>query len=233
MKMLRTVLKYAAMAVGVSVGGVVIGAIVVAPAISRSKPLFERAFDNNVQQLEETGGAVGQADGDPLNAGRYATVVAVAPFTPLAEAIASDQTVGIIVGAPRQTGLRRFTYEVAHRLDDALLAAGRVPKILWVFADIGAVLLMAGVWFWRRRAGTPALANLLPLQNLDTRLTASVSTKLVAGRSSRTPTAVASLAEAGNSPAQIARRTGLALDAVAMLMSMGSLGARQLQPPTA
>ena len=182
MKMLRTVLGYAALAVGVTVGGVVIGAMVVAPAVSRSKPLLERAFSNNVQGLEETGGAVGQADGDPRNAGPIA------------------------------------------------LAAGRVPKLFWVFANIGAVVLMAGAWFWRRRrAATPNSAN--PLS--DNRLAASLPSKLVPGKGNRTPRAVATLAEAGNSPADIARRTGLALDAVAMLISMGSLGARQLQPPTA
>ncbi len=52
----------------------------------------------------------------------------------------------------------------------------------------------------------------------------------VTGRS--TPRAVQALADAGTELSEIARRTGLSLDAVAMLLSIGS-GSRQLRPPTA
>ncbi len=49
---------------------------------------------------------------------------------------------------------------------------------------------------------------------------------------SRTPKAVQALADSGAEPSEIAWRTGLSLDAVAMLLSIGA-GARQLRPPTA
>jgi hypothetical protein len=49
---------------------------------------------------------------------------------------------------------------------------------------------------------------------------------------SRTPKAVQALADSGAEPQEIAWRTGLSLDAVAMLLSIGS-NARQLRPPTA
>lgn len=48
----------------------------------------------------------------------------------------------------------------------------------------------------------------------------------------RTPRAVQAMAESGAEPSEIAWRTGLSLDAVAMLLSIGS-PTRQLRPPTA
>ena len=59
MKMLRTVLGYAAMAVGVTVGGVLVGAIVIAPAVSRTKPFIARFLhQSSIQQTEGSGSAV-------------------------------------------------------------------------------------------------------------------------------------------------------------------------------
>ncbi len=49
---------------------------------------------------------------------------------------------------------------------------------------------------------------------------------------SRTPRAVQAMAESGAEPSEIAWRTGLPLDAVAMLLSLSS-PTRQLRPPTA
>jgi len=49
---------------------------------------------------------------------------------------------------------------------------------------------------------------------------------------SRTPKAVQALADSGAEPSEIAWRTGLSLDAVAMLLFIGPTG-RQLRPPTA
>ena len=233
MKRLRTALGYAAMAVGVTVGGVVVGAIVVAPAVSRSKSLIARTFSNSAA-TEETGGAVGQADGDPMNAGSMATVAAVAPFKPLTANIASEAKSVPAAVSVRRSVFGRFKYEVADQLDSMLIAASRVSNIFWFYADISVIMLLAGVWFWRRRQPAAAgIPNILSAQDLDKRLVAALPSKLVPGKGSRTPKAVATLAEAGTSPADIARRTGLALDAVLMLISMGSFGARQLQPPTA
>ena len=49
---------------------------------------------------------------------------------------------------------------------------------------------------------------------------------------SRTPKAVQALADSGAEPSEIAWRTGLSLDAVAMLLSINP-ASRQLRPPTA
>lgn len=52
---------------------------------------------------------------------------------------------------------------------------------------------------------------------------AGIGTRTAAGaRASRTPKAVQSLAMAGAAPAEIARRTGLAVDAVAMLLALSN-----------
>lgn len=53
-----------------------------------------------------------------------------------------------------------------------------------------------------------------------------------AGRADRTPRAVHALAQQGARPTEIAWRTGLPVDAVALLLAM-STASRQLQPPTA
>ncbi|MEP6836184.1 MAG: hypothetical protein ABJB74_22535 [Gemmatimonas sp.] len=232
-KTMRTVLTYAVMTVGVIVGGTIVGAVVIAPAVSRAKPFMDRTFSNsNATQTEGTGGAVGQADGDPMTAN---SVAIVAPYKPMAQVIAATKAGGELALVPhRRTGFVAFKHDAAELADDALLAVGRVPRIAWLYADIGAVLLMAGIWFWRRRRPDESvLANAVSSKRLDKRSAALLPVKLVAGKGSRTPKAVAALAESGSSPADIARRTGLSLDAVAMVISMGSFGARQLQPPTA
>ena len=233
MTMMRKVLGYAAMSVAVTVVGVVVGAVIIAPAVSRTRPLFDRAFNSGAES-EGTGGAVGQADGDPMHSAALPVVSAAASFKPLADAIASSKKTEPALVAPRRTGYAQIRYQVADRIEDVLLAAGRVPKIFWIYGDLGAVLLLAGFWTMRRRSRvSAAMANLLPSKGLDKRLASGLPSRLVPGSRSRTPRAVASLAEAGNTPTDIARRTGLALDAVAMLIAMGSLGARQLTPPTA
>lgn len=232
-QLLRTIAMYSAMAAGVTVGGVVVGAVVIAPAISRGKAMFAAsAAQNGSQGTESTGGAVGQADGDPL-AAQQATIAEVEPFKPMAEVIASSKASQTMeLPTRRRTGFAALRYEVADRFDDLLLAAGRVPKIFWVYADLSAVATLAGLWFWRRRRQGSLSAAGGSLSSKLNFIGGSASSSPIA-RGARTPKAVAALAEAGKSPADIARRTGLPLDAVAMLISMGSFGARQLQPPTA
>ena len=235
MKMLRTVLGYAAMAVGVTVGGVLVGAIVIAPAVSRTKPFIARFLhQSSIQQTEGSGSAVGQADGDPMLGTPVASEVSLQAFKPMAAVIASTKEVDAqMAQKSRRSGWAAFKYQAADRVDDVRLWVGRVPKILWVYADIGAVLLMATVWFWRRRKTTGAGNNPLSLNDLDRLSVSSLPNKLTSGKGSRTPKAVVALAEAGRTPADIARRTGLPLDAVSMLLCLGAIGTRQLQPPTA
>lgn len=85
------------------------------------------------------------------------------------------------------------------------------------------VLLAAAGWWWRQRrrgAATPR-SGVVPLVAVAGR----------AGRTpDRTPKAVRALAAAGAAPAEIAWRTGLPHDAVAMLLS---LAPRQVPPPAA
>jgi hypothetical protein len=88
------------------------------------------------------------------------------------------------------------------------------------------VLLAAAGWWWRqrRRGAATARPGVVPLVAVAGR----------AGRAGRTPDrtpkAVRALAAAGAAPAEIAWRTGLPHDAVAMLLS---LAPRQVPPPAA
>lgn len=228
LKMLRTVAGYAALTLGVSVGGVVVGAIVVAPAVSRATPLFSA----NAATSSETNGSVGQADGDGAAS---ASVVAAEPFKPMTEVIASTTHVEAnrAVEPVKQSGLQGFKRAMGYYYEDAMDFVGRVPKSTWLYVDAALVAMFAGVWFYRRRrTGMNGTAKAAPADSAR-RSTALLPSKLVAGKGSRTPKAVVALAEAGTSQADIARRTGLPLDAVAMLLSLGSFGGRQLQPPTA
>lgn len=202
LRLLRTAAGYAALALAVSVGGVVVGAAVVAPAVARTKPFVQRVL--------------GEASTAPLHA-------------PLLSASSGSETSGGSVGQADGDGV----------MADGVLASVRVgiasvPRLGWLFVDVLLVLAAGAYWFVRQRAlGTSIAGSELARRSaaaLPSRLTPG---RLSSGRSSRTPKAVAALAEAGTAPADIARRTGLPLDAVAMLLSMASFGGRQLQPPTA
>lgn len=229
MKMLRTVAGYVALAVGVSVGGVIVGAIVVAPAVSRATPLFSKS----AAQGTETTGSIGQADGDGAASTSAANTAASESFKPITEAIAAAKQLETTQARPRRTGFEKFKHEAGYFYEDALDLVRGVPKIMWVYVDVALVALFAAAWFYRRRrAGSTASTNAMNAE-LPRRSVAALPVKLVPGKGSRTPKAVAALAEAGTTPADIARRTGLPHDAVSMLLSLGSFGARQLQPPTA
>lgn len=230
MKMVRTVAGYVALAVGVSVGGVIVGAVVVAPAVSRATPFFSKT----AAQGTETTGSIGQADGDGAVATSAANVVAAEPFKPMSEAIASAKVLEASQALqPHRTGFAKFKREAGYFYEDAMDLVRGVPKIMWVYVDVALVALFVAAWFYRRRNSAPTASAKALNTESTRRLTASLPTKLVPGKGNRTPKAVAALAEAGTTPADIARRTGLPLDAVAMLLSLGSFGARQLQPPTA
>lgn len=62
--------------------------------------------------------------------------------------------------------------------------------------------------------------------------TLSMPSISLGGKADRTPRTVQALAAAGTAPTEISWRTGLPLDAVALLLAM-STASRQLQPPTA
>lgn len=206
-KLLRTVATYAALALGVTVGGVVIGGVVVAPAVSRVAPA------RSVRAVE-----VGLPKADESN------TAAMIPG-------AATANVASVVSTPPTTRYSRFIKRAAiFRRDMKSLPLMRsMPEFGWLLIGVAAAVTLSLMIGWRLRTGPgmPASAELAQ------RATASLPVKLVAGRNSKTPRAVLALAEAGTAPGEIARRTGLSLDAVVMCLSLTSFTARQLRPPTA
>ena len=167
MKVARSIAGYSALALGVTVGGVLIGATVVAP----------------VMQPVVTG-----------DNARMAT-----------------RLVKDFVGA--------------------LPPANQIPLEVWAVFGVALAVLLAALAAWRLRRRT-AVDTSAPFE-MAKMTTAALPAKPVVGRTSKTPRAVLALAEAGTAPADIARRTGLPLDAVALCLAMSPIGARQLRPPTA
>lgn len=114
-----------------------------------------------------------------------------------------------------------------------------LPVLFGVVSLVGFVA--TGISLYRRRPDIklPSIPTLLAETSSSPRAakwTTPRSTRALGrapGRSaSKTPKAVQALADSGTEPTEIAWRTGLSLDAVAMLLSIGSTH-RQLQPPTA
>ena len=158
LKRARTVLGYVAVAIGVTAGGTLVGATVVAPVVSGAS----------------------------------------LPLVPT---------------------------EVRDSIKHSDLLRG-VPNVLWLYLGLVAAIATVAMIAWRYRARFSVAAPQASPQ--AKRSTASLPEKLiVGGNANRTPRAVVALAEAGNAPADIARRTGLSLDAVSMCLTLSSLGARQ------
>lgn len=228
MQLIRSVAMYSAIAVAVSAGGVLVGAMVLAPAVSRATPFFSGNAQNT-----ETSGSVGQADGDGAAASTAAAKLATTEqFKPIAESIAAAKQLEAAqaVKPAGRTWTRSVSRQAGFLYEDTLEFFGKVPKITWVIVDVSLVALFAGLWLYRRRKNGESIRTASSAMRTSA---AALPTKLVAGQKNRTPKAVAALAEAGTTPADIARRTGLPHDAVAMLLSLGTMNARQLQPPTA
>ena len=99
-----------------------------------------------------------------------------------------------------------------------------LPGLFGAIALTGFVSLL--VELVRRRFGKKSATN--TTASASWRQTGRTSGKAA----SRTPKAVQALADSGTDPVEIAWRTGLSLDAVAMLLSLGA-SPRQLRPPTA
>ena len=102
-----------------------------------------------------------------------------------------------------------------------------VPNEMWLYLGVAAAMATLAMVGWQvvaRFMSTNVPAGAVSKK----RTTAALPVKLAASRNaSRTPRAVLALAEAGNAPADIARRTGLSLDAVSMCLSLSSFAARQ------
>ena len=78
LKLLRSVAIYSAITVAVSAGGVLVGAIVVAPAVSHATPYF-----SGTAQHTESNGSIGQADGDGAALANAANQSVPEQFKPL------------------------------------------------------------------------------------------------------------------------------------------------------
>jgi hypothetical protein len=178
LRLVRIALGYSALAVGVTVGGVAIGALVVAPVVSRGS----QSFDWRI------------------------TVSRVVDWT------------------------REFGANITVPARPSWMNMAQVPSIVWMAVGMTAALALTGMiaWRWRRHANSESEQALSAI-----RASLTGSNKVSGAREGRTPRAVLALAEAGTAPADIARRTGMPLDAVVLCLSMSSFGARQLQPPTA
>lgn len=113
---------------------------------------------------------------------------------------------GLVVGAflmsPTVSREQRFT---------AFAALGGAAGLV-LLVDMGR-RKMAGLMKRRGKRATLSAAH---------RTAATAPTIKLGGRSSRTPRAVQALAAAGAAPTEIAWKTGLPLDAVSMLLEIGS-----------
>ncbi len=92
------------------------------------------------------------------------------------------------------------------------------PFALPTLVTIIAILAMVRVRWTRKRATANGSREAQPLRT--------------DGRPDRTPRAVQALAASGTSPSEISWRTGLPVDAIALLLAISTVP-RQLQPPTA
>ena len=195
-KTIRTVVGYTALAIGVTVGGVAICAMVVAPVVA---PIMQPK-----------------------------QVAIVTPNAGVAAAPLVSSSVNI---ARLAQDFVRALPSVALPNIDRVRYVDRIPKIVWLLVAGAAALVVLPLigWQLRRRATAVPPTSI----HLAMMATAALPAKLVVGKTSRTPRAVLALAEAGTAPADIARRTGLPLDAVALCLAMSPIGARQLRPPTA
>lgn len=138
------------------------------------------------------------------------------------------------VRAPEVHGAAGSTVSAMRLATDFIRAVpnmDRIPNIVWLFVAGMAALLVLALTGWRiRRRSTVAAPS---ATHLAAMATASLPSRVVVDRRGGTPRAVLALAEAGTASADIARRTGLSLDAVALCLAMSPGRARQLRPPTA
>jgi len=118
-------------------------------------------------------------------------------------------------------------------------AATSIPWLRPTVAVVAALVAAAAIWRWLKPArktarGEIASAPAFSIPSLVSTISMpSISSLSLGGsKSDRTPRAVHALAAAGTAPAEISWRTGLPVDAVALLLAMSS-ASRQLRPPTA
>ncbi len=140
-----------------------------------------------------------------FEAGRVADSLSRAPVDPVALALESGRSVAERTRAGRLDASSVTAAGLEPTAADASSGAGIV---VWTIPWIAVALLGgAGWWIGRRRAGSPVSPD-------------ASRTPRSGGRSDRM-WAVTTLAESGLPPSEIARRTGMAQDAVRVLMGLG------------
>lgn len=144
-----------------------------------------------------------------FEAGRVADSLSRAPVDPVALALESGRRVAERTRAESVPG-SPLPAEVADPTGSNRAGAG---LILWTIPWVAVALLGGAGWWIRRRSPAPASVPTDP----------SRATK-PSGRSDRM-WAVTTLAKSGLPPSEIARRTGMAQDAVRVLMGMGASAA--------
>jgi hypothetical protein len=229
MTMLRRVVAYAALALSVTVGGVIIGATVIAPIVSGGeRPSAPSSVSVRVPAAMATSAAT-----EAMRPAAEPTT----PAAPSAQTVLMDR-----VGHAWQSMYAATAAAVSNaaRSTQSYIASRRMPQLaprVWLSMGTGAALLAAMLVALRlrsRRSGIKSAVApgfLIP-SSRPASIVVAASNRL-SGRSERTPRAVMALAESGAAPQEIARRTGMPLDAVALCLSMSTMGVRQLQPPTA
>lgn len=198
LKTIRTLVGYTALAIGVTVGGVAIGATVVAPIVGPNSRLI--------------------------------VAPTVAPTVAPIVAPTAAPTVGRSTSPASSVGVLRLTKDFVN----AMPSLDRMSGTSWLFVAGAAALALVAALGWKLRARMRSrVAPAAPMTFDRASLEAAAMSTTVLGGKNRTPRAVQALANAGTTPADIARRTGLPLDAVVLCLAMSPSGARQLRPPTA
>lgn len=189
-----------------------------------------KRFDFSAQSTWVRGALIGAVAIGVTIGGVMAGALVVAPVVAKATSPEAssrfDQAIASSSAAVKtgMTTLRASAMTVISRLPEPA-ARFAVPglAVISVVSGLSAVFL-------RRRTPTrsliPATADISLPDIGNVRLSGRSTAK------SRTPRAVEALAASGASTTDIARRTGLPIDAIQLLLAI-STGSRQLQPPTA
>ncbi len=163
-----------------------------------------------------------------------APAVATATQPDSESAIGTSLTHAIDAGFLAIESVRDQTNKVTARALRDMPAPVRRLALPVLFGTLAlAGFAATGVSLFRRRPqiNLPSAAGIGTVNSMLGR-TRPVGSPRPARAASRTPKAVQALADSGTEPSEIAWRTGLSLDAVAMLISIGG-PSRQLRPPTA
>jgi gas vesicle protein len=203
--MVRGVL-WTGLAIGVTVGGVLAGALIVAPVAAKV---------SHPETVARTSQAMTSTSTAMSNIAREMTTAAVVRWRSVASTVTSSDWSSAIATSIANSP------ESTRKLALPLLA------IVTMLAAVSVVLLR------RRTPAAPTLA-LVPVATPRVRLrsTPKPAGRPMGRTDHRTPKAVEALAASGASTADIAQRTGLPIDAVSLLLSI-STGSRQVQPPSA